>query len=65
VHRIKVDERNGFFLTTGRLGGLVVRDVESKKVLWELPKVGSFDCFTYLSIHSSIYSSYSHSFALP
>ncbi|RXW18347.1 hypothetical protein EST38_g7514 [Candolleomyces aberdarensis] len=38
VHRIKVDERNGFFLTTSRVGGLVVRDMESKKVLWELPK---------------------------
>ncbi|KAJ2928384.1 hypothetical protein H1R20_g8698, partial [Candolleomyces eurysporus] len=38
VHRIKVDERNGFFLTTSRVGGLVVRDVESRKVLWELPK---------------------------
>ncbi|RXW18351.1 hypothetical protein EST38_g7513 [Candolleomyces aberdarensis] len=38
VHRIKVDERNGFFLTTTRVGGLVVRDMESEKVLWELPK---------------------------
>lgn len=42
VHRIKVDERNGFFLVTNRSGGLVVRDVESGSVLWDLPKVCFF-----------------------
>ncbi|RXW18353.1 hypothetical protein EST38_g7509 [Candolleomyces aberdarensis] len=47
VHRIKVDEKNGFFLTTSRAGGLVVRDVESKRVLWELPK-------SYVRIYSHL-----------
>lgn len=39
VHRIKVDERNGFFLVTNQSGGLVVRDLESGRVVWELAKV--------------------------
>jgi hypothetical protein len=39
VHRIKVDERNGFMLTTHRDGGLVVADIQTKEILWCLPKV--------------------------
>ncbi|KAJ3540765.1 hypothetical protein NMY22_g4162 [Coprinellus aureogranulatus] len=38
VHRIKVDERNGFALTTHRDGGLVVTDIHTKEILWCLPK---------------------------
>ncbi|KAJ2912015.1 hypothetical protein MD484_g8399, partial [Candolleomyces efflorescens] len=38
VHRIKVDERNGFFICTSASGGLVVRDLEEGRVVWELPK---------------------------
>ncbi|TFK24346.1 hypothetical protein FA15DRAFT_756614 [Coprinopsis marcescibilis] len=39
VHRIKVDELNGFFITTSRedMGGLVVSDLESGETLWNLP----------------------------
>ena len=39
VHRIKVDEKVGLVMTTSSVGGLVVRDLESDEVLWELPKV--------------------------
>ena len=39
VHRIKVDERNGFVLTTHRDGGLIVSDIRTKEILWCLPKV--------------------------
>lgn len=42
VHRIKVDERNGFVLTTQRDGGLVVTDIHTKEILWCLPKVSRF-----------------------
>lgn len=42
VHRIKVDEKAGIILTTSQLGGLVVRDIESDEVLWELPVVRNF-----------------------
>ncbi|KAJ3533967.1 hypothetical protein NMY22_g7118 [Coprinellus aureogranulatus] len=38
VHRIKVDERNGFVLTTHTDGGLVVTDISTKEILWCLPK---------------------------
>ncbi|KIM47186.1 hypothetical protein M413DRAFT_440688 [Hebeloma cylindrosporum] len=37
VHRIKVDEKAGIILTTSQVGGLLVRDLESDEVLWELP----------------------------
>jgi hypothetical protein len=39
VHRIKVDEKAGIILTTSHVGGLLVRDLESNEVLWELPVV--------------------------
>lgn len=39
VHRIKVDEKAGLIMATSAVGGLVVRDLESDKVLWELPVV--------------------------
>lgn len=39
VHRIKIDEKAGLIMTTSAVGGLVVRDLESDKVLWELPVV--------------------------
>lgn len=39
VHRIKVDEKVGLAMTTSGVGGLVVRDLESDEVLWELPVV--------------------------
>ncbi|KAH6901123.1 hypothetical protein BKA70DRAFT_710389 [Coprinopsis sp. MPI-PUGE-AT-0042] len=38
VHRIKVDELNGFFITTTRTGGLIVSDITTGKTLWNLPK---------------------------
>ncbi|KAJ3534905.1 hypothetical protein NMY22_g6722 [Coprinellus aureogranulatus] len=38
VHRIKVDEKNGFVLTTHTDGGLVVTDIQTKEILWCLPK---------------------------
>ncbi|KAF9482975.1 hypothetical protein BDN70DRAFT_892163 [Pholiota conissans] len=37
VHRIKVDENAGLVMTTTAVGGLVVRDLETDEVLWELP----------------------------
>ncbi|KAH6901121.1 hypothetical protein BKA70DRAFT_1437009 [Coprinopsis sp. MPI-PUGE-AT-0042] len=37
VHRIKVDELNGFFITTSRTGGLIVSDIDTGKTLWNLP----------------------------
>ncbi|KAH9487465.1 hypothetical protein JR316_0001541 [Psilocybe cubensis] len=37
VHRIKVDENAGITIATTQLGGLLVRDLESDVVLWELP----------------------------
>ncbi|KJA15540.1 hypothetical protein HYPSUDRAFT_194203 [Hypholoma sublateritium FD-334 SS-4] len=37
AHRIKVDEKVGLVMTTSGVGGLVVRDLESDEVLWELP----------------------------
>jgi len=43
VHRIKVDERSGFVITTTRNGGLVVRDIETGEMLWCLPAVRVFD----------------------
>ena len=39
VHRIKVAEKAGIILTTSQVGGLLVRDLESDEVLWELPVV--------------------------
>ncbi|KAF6744594.1 hypothetical protein DFP72DRAFT_1078434 [Ephemerocybe angulata] len=38
VHRIQVDEKNGFVLTTHTIGGLVVSDIATKEILWCLPK---------------------------
>ncbi|KDR69976.1 hypothetical protein GALMADRAFT_255316 [Galerina marginata CBS 339.88] len=37
VHRVKVDENTGITKATTQLGGLVVRDLETDEVLWELP----------------------------
>ncbi|KDR69967.1 hypothetical protein GALMADRAFT_255298 [Galerina marginata CBS 339.88] len=37
VHRVKVDEKAGITMATTQLGGLVVRDLETDAVLWELP----------------------------
>ncbi|PPQ91158.1 hypothetical protein CVT25_003036 [Psilocybe cyanescens] len=37
VHRIKADENAGITIATTQLGGLVVRDIGSDAVLWELP----------------------------
>ncbi|KAF8875089.1 hypothetical protein CPB84DRAFT_1796902 [Gymnopilus junonius] len=37
VHRIKVDEKVGITVATTQLGGLIVRDLETDVVLWELP----------------------------
>ncbi|KAH6911204.1 hypothetical protein BKA70DRAFT_1560335 [Coprinopsis sp. MPI-PUGE-AT-0042] len=39
VHRIKVDELNGFFITTSRTGGLIVSDIDTGKTLWNLPNI--------------------------
>ena len=39
VHPIEVDEKAGIILTTSQVGGLLVRDVASNEVLWELPVV--------------------------
>ncbi|KAJ3715067.1 hypothetical protein EV361DRAFT_945935 [Lentinula raphanica] len=38
VHRIKIDEKAGFIITSFRDGGLRVSDLTSDKVLWSLPK---------------------------
>jgi hypothetical protein len=45
VHRIKVDEQVGITLATTELGGLVVRDIETDEVLWELPIVRFLSSF--------------------
>ena len=46
VHRIKVDEKAGIVMATTQLGGLVVRDLETDAVLWELPAVSIVQFFT-------------------
>ncbi|KAF5320276.1 hypothetical protein D9611_011313 [Ephemerocybe angulata] len=38
VRRIKVDERNGFFLTTQIDGGLIVSDISTSQMLWCTPR---------------------------
>ncbi|KAF9078790.1 hypothetical protein BDP27DRAFT_1441172 [Rhodocollybia butyracea] len=38
VHRIKVDEKAGFIITSFRHGGLIVTDLTVDKVLWSLPQ---------------------------
>ena len=40
VLRFKVDEKVGITMATTKLGGLIVRDLETDEVLWELPVVG-------------------------
>ena len=37
VHRIKVDEKAGYILTTHSDGGLTVTDLGEDVVLWSLP----------------------------
>ncbi|KAG6852750.1 hypothetical protein C0991_009370 [Blastosporella zonata] len=37
VHRIKVDEKAGYILTTSTIGGLSVTDLRHDKELWSLP----------------------------
>ena len=39
VHRIKVDEKAGYILTTRSDGGLTVTDLDEDVVLWSLPPV--------------------------
>jgi hypothetical protein len=39
VHRVKVDEQRGFFITTHRTGGLLVTDLERDVTIWSLSKV--------------------------
>ncbi|KAG2024124.1 hypothetical protein CC2G_001711 [Coprinopsis cinerea AmutBmut pab1-1] len=39
VHRIKVDETRGFFLTTTRGGSIVVSEISTGRSLWSLPRV--------------------------
>jgi hypothetical protein len=39
VHRIKVDEKAGYILTTTSDGSLTVTDLEENAVLWSLPRV--------------------------
>jgi hypothetical protein len=39
VLRFKVDEKVGITMATTELGGLIVRDLETDMVLWELPVV--------------------------
>jgi hypothetical protein len=50
VHRIKVDEKAGIILTTSQVGGLLVRDLESDEVLWELPVVRASHSRTRLNL---------------
>ncbi|KAF8964925.1 hypothetical protein BDZ97DRAFT_1918628 [Flammula alnicola] len=38
IHRIKVNEKVGIIMKTTGIGGLMVRDLETDKVLWELPR---------------------------
>jgi len=42
VLRFKVDEKVGITMATTELGGLIVRDLETDMVLWELPVVCPF-----------------------
>ncbi|KAF6753758.1 hypothetical protein DFP72DRAFT_813928 [Ephemerocybe angulata] len=39
LRRIKVDERNGFFLTTQANGGLIVSDISTSHMLWCTPRI--------------------------
>ena len=39
VHRIKVDEKAGFLITSHMIGGIKVVDLESDTLLWHLPEV--------------------------
>lgn len=39
VHRIKVDEKAGYILTTSTAGGLLVTDLQEDRELWSLPDV--------------------------
>ncbi|KAF6758983.1 hypothetical protein DFP72DRAFT_887154 [Ephemerocybe angulata] len=38
IDRMKVDERNGYIVSTQSDGGLIVTDITSKEILWCLPK---------------------------
>jgi hypothetical protein len=49
VHRIKVDEKAGYILTTNFDGGLTVTDLNEDVVLWSLPKVCRCPSFTVTS----------------
>ena len=42
VLRFKVDEKVGITMATTELGGLIVRDLETDAVLWDLPVVCPF-----------------------
>lgn len=66
VHRIKVDELVGITLATTQFGGLIVRDMETDEVLWQLPAVSILQSFsvtctekvvqlsgTFVSMHTS------------
>ena len=50
VHRIKVDERARFLITTHMIGGIKVVDLDTDTLLWHLPEVSSL---SRVSEHSS------------
>lgn len=39
VHRIKVDEKAGYVITTSSAGGMDIVDLQSDELLWRLLKV--------------------------
>lgn len=41
VHRIKVDEAEGYIITTSKMGGLIVADLVHNQVLWSLPRAST------------------------
>ena len=58
MHRIKVDEKAGIILTTSQVGGLLVRDLESDEVLWELPVVRTSYSQKWLKLTLAISGTY-------
>ncbi|KAG6819969.1 hypothetical protein H0H93_006945 [Arthromyces matolae] len=53
VHRIKVDEKAGYIITTSSTGGLQVTDLREDRELWSLPDVSEL-----LMTHSAAYGAY-------
>ncbi|KDR69991.1 hypothetical protein GALMADRAFT_145037 [Galerina marginata CBS 339.88] len=54
VHPVKVDENAGITKATTQLGGLVVRDLETDAVLWELPVTCSMCLAWYVRAYAHL-----------